>query len=183
MLFLVRISSWLLLSSVLMFYGGCYYVLGGYLENGWLFGLFIIATNGIIWGLAFILDHLRSKWNSLGLRYARYAKEDGGANHAEKAAKYYFLKSALFRDGNALINLGLCYAEGFGVEKDLVKAVKCYKMVAKYSSVAKLALGSCYAEGLGVDKDLVKTEDLYKTVDGNFDVGYYWNSIDVIMWM
>jgi len=142
----------------------------------------------VMFGVFFLVDRCARKWTSLGLRYAKYAKEDGGVNHAEKAAKY-FLKGALFDSSTfrlSLINLGLCYAEGFGLEKDLVKAARCYKIAAKHSSVARLALGFCYAEGLGVEKDMVKSEDLYKKID--WDIGYtlvdrYWNPIEVLMWM
>ncbi len=138
--------------------GGIFYAEHMLKSPSWIFptSFFIV-----ILGALFLVVLCARKWNSLGLRYAKYAKEDGGVNHAEKAAKC-FLKGALFKGDASLINLGLCYAEGFGLEKDLVKAVKCYKLAAKDSSVARLALGFCYAEGLGVEKDMVRAEDLYK---------------------
>ena len=147
-----------------------------------LFFVFIIAISLLLsFGFGLIISRA-GKWRELGLRYAKHANEDGGMNHMEKAAKY-FLKSALFDDDTALINLGLCYADGFGLEKDLVKAARCYKIAAKDSSVARLALGLCYAEGLGVEKDLVKAEDWYKKADGPINAGDYWNPTEVVTWM
>ena len=78
----------------------------------------------------------------------------------------------------SLINLGLCYAEGFGVEKDYAKAAKCYRMAG-----SSVALGVCYAEGLGVEKDMVKAEDLLRKGGAFYFLERYWIPSEVIMWM
>lgn len=50
--------------------------------------------------------------------------------------------------------LGVRYANGEGVEKDLAKAAECYEKAAKQGSrEAMLALSHCYRDGLGVRKD------------------------------
>ena len=120
----------------------------------------------------------------MGLRYAKYATADGMKNHAEKAAKC-FLKAAICNDVDSVINLGLCYAKGFGVERDLEKAVKCYRIAAKKDalSIAQFALGFCYAEGIGVEKDMVRAEDQYKKVTGCPMLDCFWNPIEVVMWI
>ena len=185
MLFLMRIPGWLYcwLVSIMLFGGMLYVGIMADFKSGYLVAAMVaVAHFGAIFGMLGLVAYFARKWDNLGLRYAKYAKEDGYVNHAEKAARY-FLKSALFRGDAALINLGLCYAEGFGLEKDLVKAARCYKIAAKDSSVARLALGLCYAEGIGVEKDMVKAENLYKKAGRYFGVDEYWNPIGVIMWM
>jgi hypothetical protein len=57
-------------------------------------------------------------------------------------------------DPRAQCNLGVCYANGRGVEKNVVKAVELYGKAAEQGDVAAQSLlGSCYAFGRGVDKD------------------------------
>ena len=212
MLFLLRILGWLV--------GVLGFVLSLMVGFSIAFGLFYIGSpSWLSWLMAgapltiflivkdFVADRCTEKWHSAGLRYAKYAKDNGLANHAEKAAKC-FLKAAIFKDGDSTINLGLCYADGFGVKKDVIKAASCYKIAAaqatyKISCIGKVALGFCYEEGLGVDKDMVKAEDWYKKANDallewsrhfpscrlKFIVQYdehddrYWNKIEVIKWM
>ncbi len=151
-----------------------------------------LAYGGLIGVLFCVILIFVKKWQRLGLRYAKYAKDGKdslGANHAKKAA-IYFLKAALNKGPEPLVNLGLCYAAGFGVEMNLVKAAKCYRMAVdswfvgkKRKSTARLALGVCYAEGLGVEKDLVKAEDLFKSNGYSGDLEKYWNPTEVLMWV
>jgi TPR repeat protein len=61
--------------------------------------------------------------------------------------------------GNPLAqyNLGLCYYNGEGIDKDLVEAVKWYRKAADQGDIdAQDNLGLCYYLGEGIDKDLVK---------------------------
>ena len=195
MLFLIQIPGWLYywLSLIVLGLfgsgGGIYACIMLNVPFMVVFTLWLIVEGVVMfWGPS-LVDRFAEKWGCLGLRYAKYAKEDGGVNHAEKAAKY-FLKSAVYGGVTSLINLGLCYAEGFGVKKDPEKAARCYKIAAKRYyryAIGQLALGFCYAEGLGVEKDMVKAEDLLK-IDLREGWGWgllddYWNLNEVIMWI
>ena len=211
MLFLLRIPGWLLwivgfllscivcpwliiISFDLMISLGliyvdsqpCWWVLFIMFAPAIIFWIFVIINE-------FVIDHYVEKWHSEGLRYAKCAKDNGLVNLAEKAAKC-FLKCSIFRY-DSVVNLGLCYAEGFGVEKDIVKAARCYKIAASRICIGRVALGFCYAEGLGVDKDMVKAEDWYKKANDallkfrrifleyiNLADGC-WNQKEVIKWM
>jgi len=52
------------------------------------------------------------------------------------------------------INLGICYQDGIGVEKNERLAFGLYsKAVAQGDAYAKRCLGKCYQTGIGVDKD------------------------------
>ena len=77
------------------------------------FLLFVFCCAAIL----VLASYYADKWRELGLRYAEQAKGEAWDSHAVKAAKY-FMKSALLFDNTAIVNLGLCYAYGFGVEKD-----------------------------------------------------------------
>ena len=199
MLFLIQIPGWLYL-------GLSFIVLCGGLTGGGIYAwamlnvpfvvvltLLLIVEGVVVFLGPSLVERFVGKWCCLGLRYAKYAKEDGGMNHAENAAKY-FLKGALFKNAISLINLGLCYAEGVGVKKDPEKAARCYKIAVKESSpwticrpIGQLALGFCYAMGLGVKKDMVKAEDSLKIdLRGGWfwgDLDDYWNQNEVIMWI
>lgn len=189
MLFFVRIPGWV----YLWVYGLSCAAIGVYAEQAttgqgswpsWL-EIVIVAILAIpILCVMFFVSRRSKKWNEMGLRYAKYATADGMKNHAEKAAKC-FLKAAICNDVDSVINLGLCYAKGLGVEKDLEKAVKCYRTAAKKDalSVAQLALGFCYAEGIGVEKDMVRAEDQYKKVTWCPMLDCFWNPIEVVMWI
>ena len=153
---------------------------------GWLvFSSFLISLSFIIEIGMDLLRHFRSaKWHELGLRYALEAKGDGCDSHAVKAAKY-FMKNALLFDNTAIVNLGLCYAYGFGVEKDPRKAAKCYRVAAgEGDSHAKLALGLCYADGIGIERDKIKAEDLFSKALCYYAIpNIFWNPKEVLMWL
>ena len=66
--------------------------------------------------------------------------------------------------------LGICYAEGIGVEKDEKIAVEWFRKAAVQGFArAQDNLGYCYQYGLGVDKDEKKAVELYRkaAVQGN----------------
>ena len=53
-------------------------------------------------------------------------------------------------------NLGLCYAEGTGVEVDLAEAVRWFRKAAEQGMPqAQFNLGLCLARGVGVAKNVV----------------------------
>ena len=55
----------------------------------------------------------------------------------------------------AQYNLGYCYSNGKGVEKDMVEAVKWLRKAAeKGMPEAQWAMAGCYAGGEGVEKDM-----------------------------
>jgi len=67
----------------------------------------------------------------------------------------YFRKAAEQGDAPAQNNLGVCYENGKGVEKDVYEAVKWYRKAAEQRYVlAQYNLGVCYANGAGVEKDM-----------------------------
>ena len=70
---------------------------------------------------------------------------------AEVAA---YRKAADQGDAKAQFNLGNCYANGNGVQKDLTQAVFWYRKAADQGYVeAQYNLGQCYRIGYGVQKD------------------------------
>ena len=91
MLFLLRIPGWLVV--VLGF------VLSLMVGFSIAFGLLYIGSPSCLSGLmagapliiffivdGFVVDRCTKKWHSAGLRYAKHARDNGFANHAEKAA-------------------------------------------------------------------------------------------------
>ena len=71
----------------------------------------------------------------------------------------------LAESGNSLVQfiLGRSYADGLGVAKDPVEAVKWYRKSADQGNAdAQFNLGVCYEKGLGVAKDLVEAVKWYR---------------------
>lgn len=57
-------------------------------------------------------------------------------------------------DAEAQYQLGCCYANGLGVEIDMVEAVRWFALAAEQGvALAQHALGNCYYYGYGVDYD------------------------------
>ena len=187
MLFFVRIPGWVYF-WLSCFSSAAIFAYAEYATTGrmgrWPNWLMIVLMVILILCVEFFVSRRSKKWNEMGLRYAKYATADGMENHAKKAAQC-FLKAAICNNVDSVINLGLCYAKGFGVERDLEKAVKCYRIAAKKDalSIAQLALGFCYAEGIGVEKDMVRAEDQYKKVTRCPMPDCFWNPIEVVMWI
>ena len=79
-------------------------------------------------------------------------KADNEKNYSE-AVKWY-LKAAEQGYADAQNNLGFCYDNGKGVEKDPKQAVYWYQKAAEqgYAS-AQFNLGLCYENGKGVEQD------------------------------
>ena len=72
----------------------------------------------------------------------------------EDAAKAFRIAAEKGR-ADAQFNLGWCYANGKGVEKDLSEAVRWYRKAARQGfAMAEFNLGTCYATGRGIEKDI-----------------------------
>jgi TPR repeat protein len=66
-------------------------------------------------------------------------------------------------DGQAMANLGFCYAQGQGVERDLEQAVDWYRKGAEAGDGGAMAnLGVCYQQGQGIERDLEQAVDWYR---------------------
>jgi TPR repeat protein len=66
-------------------------------------------------------------------------------------------------DGQAMANLGFCYAQGQGVERDLEQAVDWYRKGAEAGDGRAMAnLGVCYQQGQGIERDLEQAVDWYR---------------------
>jgi TPR repeat protein len=64
---------------------------------------------------------------------------------------------------SAQFNLGMCYANGEGVPKDMSTAVEWYrKAAAQGDAGAQYNLGACYAQGDGVPKDMPAAVEWYR---------------------
>ncbi|KAF0541894.1 HCP-like protein [Gigaspora margarita] len=57
-------------------------------------------------------------------------------------------------NSDGICNVGYCYHNGYGVEKDEHKAFLYYQMSAEMgNALAFNDLGFCYANGVGVERD------------------------------
>lgn len=71
------------------------------------------------------------------------------AGNYTDAVRYYMVAAAFGHRG-AQCNLGTCYENGQGCEKDMKKAVACYRQAAEQESgVAEYNLAVCYLRGAG----------------------------------
>ncbi len=82
-------------------------------------------------------------------------------------------------DLDMTVFLGYMYDEGFGVEKDMQKAVELYEKAAdKKHAYGQNNLGYAYANGEGVEKDMKKGYELFKksanqgNMSGQNSLGY-----------
>jgi formylglycine-generating enzyme required for sulfatase activity len=75
----------------------------------------------------------------------------------------WYRKGAEAGDGRAMANLGACYEQGQGVERDLKQAVDWYRKGAEAGDGRAMAnLGACYEQGQGVERDLEQAVDWYR---------------------
>ena len=71
--------------------------------------------------------------------------------------------SAEHGDAEAQFNLGYCFDDGRGVEKDYSQAAKWYRKAAEQNyTPAQSNLGWCYDNGCGVPKDYVEAVKWYR---------------------
>lgn len=86
---------------------------------------------------------------------------------AEVKAFNDFKAKAEKSDREAQYKLGVCYAHGEGVAKDLMQAVLWYRKAADQGlALAQYNLGLCYARGEGVTMDLVQAAMWYSKAAG-----------------
>ena len=72
-------------------------------------------------------------------------------------------KAAEQGDAQAQYNLGVCYANGNGVEKNLSEAVKWWRKAAEQGfAQAQFNLGVCYDFGKGVEKNPTEAVKWYR---------------------
>ena len=108
----------------------------------------------------------------LGLAF--YSGQFGAAANDVEAVKW-FRKAAEQNDPAAQSNLGVCYANGQGVEKDDAEAVKFYREAAERNNApAQYNLGNTYFRGQGVETDEVEgAKWLRKAAEQNFADAQY----------
>lgn len=79
----------------------------------------------------------------------------------EESFKWY-KQAASQEDADGLYGLGLCYRNGFGIEKDLTKSFHCFLNASELGLLdAQYELAEAYYFGWGVRKDKTKAMDLY----------------------
>ena len=83
----------------------------------------------------------------------------------KKAAKHFQIAvdEAEYRPTSfAFYDLGLCYGEGIGIERDYEKAFQLFKLAAEKGNIPALySCGYCYKHGRGVEKDHQKAMECY----------------------
>lgn len=73
------------------------------------------------------------------------------------------LSKAEAGDIDAQYSLGLIYENGLGIEKNMDKAIECYRIAAENGNAnAQYHLGLCYENGNGIDKDIDLALDWYQ---------------------
>lgn len=79
-------------------------------------------------------------------------------------------------DASAQLNLGICYRDGCGVEKDEKEAVRWFRRAANQNDAdAQFVLGACYQEGQGVKKDIEEAVKYYRKAAGQGHVNAQYN--------
>ncbi|KAJ3332265.1 hypothetical protein HDU91_003137, partial [Kappamyces sp. JEL0680] len=98
--------------------------------------------------------------NNLGYMY-QHGKTKTGAD--PRLAVYWYEEGAKFSYAPAIHNLGCMYQLGFGVGKDLTKAMELFLQAANLGLAASQHhLGRCYQAGEGVDRDMEKAVYWYE---------------------
>lgn len=113
--------------------------------------------------------------NALGVMYytgEAISKSPSGQmlNNDPELATGWFFRAAEQGYADAQFNLGLMYANGEGVEKDMAQAVELFKKAAEQGHVdAQNNLGAMYFTGEGVDRDEKKAIEWFEkaAVQGN----------------
>ena len=110
------------------------------------------------------LDLRRDRLRTLLIRANRYylTSPDAATLNAARAIQTK-LKAAEQGDARAQFNLGVCYENGTGVDKDASEAVKWYRKAAEQGHTrAQCNLGWCYMNGVGVAKDAAEAVRWYR---------------------
>ncbi|MFA7368847.1 MAG: tetratricopeptide repeat-containing serine protease family protein [Kiritimatiellales bacterium] len=86
------------------------------------------------------------------------------------------LQSAEKGDASAQYNLGLCYAKGDGIERDLKEAAKWYLKAAEQGNAnAQFNLGCLFGGGKGVDKNYGEAVNWYRKAADQGDATLQYN--------
>ena len=95
------------------------------------------------------------EWNALGDQY--YNKGD------YKQAIEMYTKAAEYGHAEAIFNIGYCFTNGQGVEKDIVEGTKLCRESAERGYIhAQYCMGYYYEIGSGVTKDMVEAARWYR---------------------
>lgn len=98
-----------------------------------------------------------------GLDYARAAYQAALESPEPKEAAVWFCRAAESGHAAAQCALGVCYAEGKGVEQDLPQAVHWYRLSAEQGYCdALFNLGWCYMCGEGVEPDAAQSAHYFR---------------------
>ncbi|MBR5889814.1 MAG: sel1 repeat family protein [Akkermansia sp.] len=115
---------------------------------------------------AYWYDRARTMGSGMGTsHYGRLAYHFGLLCYAENAvdAVCWFREAAACNHAEAQCALGVCYASGEGVEKNLEKAVEWYCRSAEQGYVeAQYNLGLCYLHGEGVEADVAASAQWFR---------------------
>ncbi len=115
--------------------------------------------------------------NGLGVMYytgEAISKTPSGQvlNNDPELAAGWFFRAAEQGLADAQFNLGLMYANGEGVEKDMMQAVELFKKAAEQGHVdAQNNLGAMYFTGEGVERNVKKAIEWFEkaAAQGNVD--------------
>ena len=82
--------------------------------------------------------------------------------------KWYKITADLKKMPDAEFNLGVMYANGFGVDKDYAEAARLYRLAAEQRGLpeAEFNLASLYDAGLGVPQDHKEAARWYRDAAG-----------------
>ncbi|KAF0497054.1 calmodulin-dependent protein kinase [Gigaspora margarita] len=82
-------------------------------------------------------------------------------------------------DADGTSNLGYCYQNGIGIEKDEYKVYIYYKKFAEIGNIVRIYnVGYCYNKGIGIEKDKNKAFIYYQksakmgNTNGTYNIGY-----------
>lgn len=107
-----------------------------------------------------------------------YMNESGIANaHPSKLrGKHWFGKSALQGNAKGQVELGMIFADGWGVQRDETEAFKWFKLAAEQGDPnGQSWLGRMYFEGRGIDGNMQDAAKWFKkAADQNDKWGQYW---------
>lgn len=89
----------------------------------------------------------------VGCFYWKRAQTPDAHMDDAQTAFYWFNKACVAGDVDAQINVGVCYLNGMGVEKDYAFAFVCFEAaeVRSHDRVAQYNLGICYHHAMGVE--------------------------------
>ena len=109
--------------------------------------------------------------------------DENASNEAYRKAFLLFKSEADKGDNEAIYHLALCYHEGNGVEKDMVKFMEFLnKAMDKGNDDAYYYMAMCYTIGDGVERDVFKSFQCYQkaadlgNVEAFYNLGYCYES-------